>query len=193
MTPESLTAHAFELMQLVLLLIVFFGIYTLRAGERRLSRMHCVAGPAHRLRQPFAWFLLLSLGVLVFTRGMLLPRAVILRGASLPVIDVSLAFPLIFALDLLGAGLLVWATGGYSGSPFSPVLLVLPLLAIVLHQGPLRFVAYTVGAAILVTAVVRAPEVALETNPLQRQASALVTWGCLGLCALLAYLTRLAL
>lgn len=193
MTPQTLMTHAFELMQLALLLIVFFGIYTLRAGERRLSRMYRVAGPGHRLRQPFAWFLLVSLALLVFTHDMLPLRALVLRGTPLPSIDRGLAFPLMFALDLLGAALLIGATGGYPRSPFTPVLLVLPLLAILLREGTLRFVAYTIAAALLAAALSRPSVVELEVNPLYRQTSMLVTWSCLGLCALLGYLTRLAL
>lgn len=193
MTPQSLLAHAFELMQLALLVIVFFAIYTLRAGERRLSRMYRASGPAHRLRQPFAWFLLLSLAILVFTRDMLPLRAALLRGVPLPSIDQSLAIALVFTLDLLGAAVLVAYTGGYARSPFTPILLLLPVLAILLRQTPLRVTAYAAGAALLIALLVRVPEVEIEVNPLQRQASVVVTWGCLALCVLLGYLMRLPL
>lgn len=190
MTSKTLMMHTFELMQLALLVIVFFGLRLLRAGERRLSRTYAAAGPARRLRDPFAWFLLLSLAILVFTRDMLPLRDLVSHGAALPELAPSLAFALLLALDLLGAALLVAFTGGYAKSPFAPILLMLPLFAILLRERPLRVAGYAAAAALFSALLARRPQLEVEANPLQRQASALVTSGCLGLCALMGYLTQ---
>lgn len=190
MTAAELRTHTLELMQLALLLIVFTALYILRNGEHRLSRPFRLAGPARRLRQPFAWFFLLSIAILVSTRGMLVSHDVQLGGVVLPSFSASLTFPAMFALDLLGAAFLVARTGGYSQSPFSPMLLIIPLLAILLRESPLNFCGYAVAAALLMSLLARMPRAELEVNPLHGQASALVTWGCLALAALMGYVSR---
>lgn len=193
MTPQTLLTHALELMQLVLLAIVFFGLYVLGAGERRMSLTQRRARPARRLRDAFAWFLLLSLAILVSTHDMLPLRGMLPDNVPLPDIAQSVAFPLVFALDLLGAALLIALTGGYARSPFAPVLLLLPAFAILLRETPLRVLGYALAAAVLSALLLRRPEIEMEPNPWHRQASTVVATGCLGLCALLGYVTRLLL
>lgn len=191
MQPVNLTM-AFAVTQLFLLVIVFFGILVLRAGERKLSVYSESPRPATRTHPVlFAGFALLTLGLLIFSEEVLFYSKPVFGDVELPGIGRTNAFLFVFALDILGASFLIRITGGSKNSPFGAVLFTLPVLSIFLREPPGRFLWYTFAVAALFLLVqVDMARRDIEENPNHRAAFSFVTLGCLALSTMVGYATR---
>src|SRR6266446_2463210 len=111
MQSLNLTA-AFVVTQFFLLVIVFFGIAILRAGESRWSSLSENRRTVTR-RDPFllAGFALVTIGVLIFSEDVLFYSTPVFGGVEFPSISRSNAFLIVFSLDIVGAAALIRLTG----------------------------------------------------------------------------------
>ncbi len=192
MTSTNLT-NAFVITQFFLLVITFLGIVVLQRGENQLTRMPGTPRPASRLFYPVFGFALLTLGVLVFSEDVLLFSKPVFGDLDFPSISKPTVFLVVFILDLLGAAILIGATGGSRDSPFGAILFALPALSIFLRESPTRFFGYTIGAAILFLLVRSDEERSIfSNNPSYKTSFTWVTLLILGLSTLVGYATRLA-
>lgn len=191
MSPATLTTTLL-LTQFVLLLIVYFGILALSAGERKLSVYSSALRATSRLPSMVLGFSLLTLACLVFSRDFVLLSQPMFGDVPFPAWSREVAFFAVFALDILGAGFLVAITGGMKGSPFSAVLFALPALSIFLRETPLRFAIYTGLVALLFLSFSGSNpwSAGVLENPKHVLALRLVTLGCLALSSLVGYATR---
>lgn len=190
MTSTNLT-NAFVVTQFFLLVITFIGIVVLQRGEKQLTRMPGTPRPATTLFFPVFGFALLTIGILVFTEDVLLFSKPVFGELEFPSISKPTAFLLVFALDLLGAAILILITGGSRESPFSAILFALPALSIFLREPPSRFFGYTIGAAVLFLLVQsKDGRGTLNENPNYASAFAWVTLLILALSTLVGYATR---
>lgn len=192
MSPTTLTT-ALLITQFFLLLIVYFGILALRAGENSFSPFSDNPRLATRNLPSLAFgFLLITLAVLAFSQDFVLLSRPAFGNIAFPAFPRDDAFMFVFLLDIVGAGLLMGLTGGSKDSPFSAVLFALPALAIFLRETPARFFIYTALAVTLFLLFPRpsASGRAILENPKHILAFQLVTLGCLALSSLVGYATR---
>jgi hypothetical protein len=183
---------AFAVTQLFLLVIVFFGILVLRAGERKLSAYSNNPRPATRTHPVlFAGFALFTLGLLIFSEDVLFYSKPVFGDIELPGIARTNAFLVVFAFDILGAAFLIFITGGSKDSPFGAVLFTLPVLSIFLRESPGRFLGYTFAvAALFLLAQADTTRRVTDENPNLRTAFSFVTLGSLALTTMVGYATR---
>ena len=102
---------------------------------------------AHNLRRPISLFALMTLGLLVLSEDVLsLPAFGDFEFTLMPI---STALFLMFVFDTLFLIYLLVNTGGSRGSPFTPIILLLPVFAIFLKE-PFypRVAAYVILAVI---------------------------------------------
>lgn len=191
MATETLTSAAL-VTQLVLLMIVYFGLHILRSGEQKLTIYARPPRPATQ-RYPiwFAGFALITLGCLIFSHDILTAARPVFGNIDIPSLGRRAAFLVMFPLDLVGAAILIRFTGGSKNSPFSAVLFVLPSLAIFLREPPSHFLSYAISAG-LAFIIVQGQKYwnIIEENPYQRRTFAVVTLGCLALSTIVGYATR---
>lgn len=192
MSPTTLTT-AFLITQFFLLLIVYFGILALRAGENSFSSFS--NNPRHATRNLPSLalgFSLITLAGLAFSQDFVLLSKPAFGDIDFPALPREDAFMFVFLLDIVGAGLLMGLTGGSKDSPFSAVLFALPALAIFLRETPARFFIYTAlaVAAFLILPRSNSSREAILENPKHVLAFQLVTLGCLALSSLVGYATR---
>jgi len=109
-----------------------------------------------------------------------------------PTLPKHYSFPIVFTLDILGAGVLMGITGGSRDSPFSAVLFSLPALSIFLRESPTSFFTYTALTVVmfLFFSLFEHTARAILENPKHNAAFQVVTLGCLALSTLVGYATR---
>lgn len=192
MQPIPLTS-AFLITQFFLLAIVYVGIVALKSGEKsyfQFSETQSLTTPT--LPRLVLGFALITLLCLVFSQDFVLLSKSGFGDVKLPALRRTDAFLLVFLLDVVGAGILIGITGGAKYSPFSAILLILPVLSIFLRETPTRFFSYT-GLAVLLFLLFRNPHEsgrAMLENPRHMAVFQLVTLGCLAVTSLVGYATR---
>jgi hypothetical protein len=188
MEPVSL-ATAFVLTQLLLLALVFLGAFLLKSGELRPTVYQRM--PALNLYGLVAGFTLLTLALLVFSEDMLSISRPVFGDLQFPSISKSHAFLIVFLADLFGAAILIRLTGGSLISPFSPILFVLPALAIFLREPPGRFLTYAgLTAYFFIQAGWGLTHSYIQNNRMYRLTFYVVTLGCLAISTMVGYVTR---
>ncbi len=192
MTPATLTT-ALLWTQVFLLLIIFSGIFVLRAGEARFSMFSYNPRLATTML-PFLvlGFSLTTLSILVFSQDFILLTKPIFGDVILPNINRNNAFLSVFLLDIFGTAFLIWITGGSKDSPFSATLFNLPALSIFLRETPQRFFLYTSLTVFLFILLSRKNGLsrAVLENTRHNLAFQIVSLGCLALATLVGYITR---
>lgn len=192
MQPLPLTS-AFLIAQFLLVAIVYVGIVALKSGEKSYFQFSGAQSLATTtLPRLVLGFALITLLCLVCSRDFVLPFKSGFSDFTLPALRRTDAFLLVFLLDVVGAGILIGITGGAKYSPFSAMLLVVPLLSIILRETPTRFFSYT-GLAVLLFLLFRNPHEsgrAIVENPHHMVVFQLVTVGCLVVMSMVGYATR---
>jgi len=145
--PASLVAAAL-IMQFGLILIATLGALAVRRMERAMYRFYDDPPNVGR----FAWLLLslalVTVGLLVFSDEFSTLGSPAFAGLKISIIGWSNAIRLVVLLDILCFSILVAATGGSYQSPFTPVCLMIPALAIFLRENPARVIFYALLVAI---------------------------------------------
>ena len=102
MSPATLTTTLL-LTQFVLLLIVYFGILALQAGERQLSSYAEVGRPATYILPSWVFgFSLVTLACLVISQDFVLLSQPMFGDVPFPVLPREWAFLAVFTLDIFG-------------------------------------------------------------------------------------------
>lgn len=177
-------------MQGSLLVIVLVGLLLLSSAERRPSPTNPYSSPVTALFKSYAVFTVLTLLLLIFTDEVVGSSRPMFGEVSLPSIEQSNAFLAVFVLDVLGAGFLISATGGPRISAFSPVLFMLPTLAIFMRESPSRFILYAVLAGVCFFISQLGEQRRAESNSRSALTFYSVTYLCLALNILIGYVTR---
>lgn len=189
-TPLNAT-QVMLLTQVVLVIIVAAGVAMLRAGERRSSRIFGGDRVTDGIPSAMVLFALVSVGLLLLTLGSPLLSAAVLRHSSVFTVNRPLAFFLVSVLNLLLATWLIVRTGGYGESPFGIMLFALPAFAMFLPLPAAGFIVYACVAGLLLILLVRVDPGTIARNPHHKGAFAVVNTGCLGLLAVIGYVTHL--
>jgi hypothetical protein len=190
MSGEIKLTSTFFIMQSSLLVIVATGLFLLSTAEDKPSLMRPDRAPVTRLWMSYALVALVTMLLLIFTDEVVGSSQPMFGEIPLPSNDQSSAFLAVFILDIVCAGLLMLVTGGPRNSPFSPVLFMLPTLAIFLRESPLRFFIYTAIAAALFLLTQATDERRIEENQRYRLTLNIVTLLCLGLNTVIGFVTR---
>ena len=184
--PE-LTAAAL-VTQFALLLITAIGIGLL--AERA------------RPWQLFVYFVLYTLGVLIFSNDIMSRVGGLLGGVNLSGISYAAGVRFMFVADVIAVSVFVRITGGTRSSPFTPILFIIPALAIFLKE---NFVWVAVYTALTLGGFAGGSRYTLEDNRFwdssdwaheerrrQRMAFVAVGSACLVLGTVVGFLTRSA-
>jgi hypothetical protein len=191
-SPATLTT-AFLFTQIVLVFIVLLGIGALRNGEKSFSPYSDNPRLATRKLPWFvAVFFVITIACFMLSEDYVGLSRPAFGDVVFPALVRSDAFLIVFLFDIVGAGFLIWLTGGSRESPFSAVLFSLPALSIFLRETPARFGLYTylVVVAFLFVSRSTAAGKSMQENPRYLLAFQLVTLGCLFLSSLVGYATR---
>ncbi|MBP7620062.1 MAG: hypothetical protein KA745_03750 [Gemmatimonadales bacterium] len=147
-TPISIAAAA-VLAQLSLIAIVTLGSLVLRSGDsyglfrdpddstKFFPLTLCLAVPA--------------LALIILTEEFAVVAQPMFAGSIMSVGTLASVMPWMFAIDTAWLALLVRMSGGSWQSPFAPLLLLLPTLAIFLRESVARVALYAIVAAFLLT------------------------------------------
>lgn len=194
-SPLNVTV-ATLVMQLGLMGLLSIAAFLLSLGEKYLlhAREDDKSARAGSLYFLILGFLLISLAVLLASEDMYSLSRSLFGGLGIGTIEARTALSLVLGLDLLLVAILVYRTGGSRESPFTPVLLALPALAIFLRESPSRFAGYAcvAGIAFSVLFILRGrQEYSLAPY---RLLSVLTVWfvglACLALSMFTGYITR---
>lgn len=137
---------------LVTLIGITTSIYTTRVlvpdETYRVNGQKYLLGGVLR-RSPTLFVTLFSIAVLLISDELYLTWSPIFQGVGINTISTTTAINLVFGLDLVLVGYLIYSTGGSRKSPFVAALLTIPALAIFLRLPPSLFIAYAVIAAVI--------------------------------------------
>ena len=147
-------AAATLLIQVILLTLIGIAtsIYTARVlvpdESYRTTGQRYLTGGVIR-RSPTLFVTLFSIAVLLISDELYLTWSPIFQGVGINTISTATAINLVFGLDLILVGYLIYATGGSRKSPFVATLMTIPALAIFLRLSPGVFITYAVIAALI--------------------------------------------
>lgn len=192
--PLNVTGAAF-LIQIILLGMLTITVFIMQSGESRLPRFPERPVPNVRhLAFLILGFTLFSFAILLASEEVIAVFGRLFEGHGLPIgnFKARSALSIVFSLDILLFGILIYQTGGSKDSPFTPVLFMLPSLAIFLRESPERFVLYAVftGLVFLLLLIPRFSRQAPDENPHYRYSFAFVAIACLALSLFIGYITR---
>lgn len=135
MSTVNLTAAAL-VTQFLYLVILWIGIALQPRSEHRHVERHRAMWPL------LVTIAILSLAPIVFSRDMTALSQSVFGNVSLGLLDSQTSMQLMFLANISGTTTLVGLTGGARQSPFASSLLMIPALAIFLHETYFRVIGY---------------------------------------------------
>jgi len=102
----------------------------------------------HRLVWVIVAIIVFSLGLLILSTPVTDLSRPLFRDIPLPTMSFADALSIVFIVDLSGTWLIVRLTGGSRGSPFTPLLGLIPTLAMFLRT-PFSMVIFCAGAIVI--------------------------------------------
>ncbi len=178
------------LAQVLLGVILFCASWIIEAYQPRTFVFRNEPRPVN-LGSQLLILVLGSLFILVFTQEQSSSWLGLFKNTSFTGIPRDLAMPLVFAIDIIIASRIVYATGGSIYSPFQPIFFLIPTLAVLLYEPSIRVVIYAFVVAtafIAFMAQSRSPRLTDKTSG--RVAYAFVSVACLALAVAVGLLTR---
>lgn len=132
-----------------------------------------------------------SLIILVFTQEQSSSWLGLFKGSNFEGISRDIAMPLVFAIDIIIAAMIVYRTGGSIHSPFQPIFLLIPTLAVLLYEPTPRVVVYALVVAAVFLIFMFQTSFSRITDRLSgRVAYGFVSIACLALAVTVGLLTR---
>jgi hypothetical protein len=121
--------------QLLMTVIMIVGAFLIWTAEQRIPYYRKAKGPDAKT---FGWVILLvvvfTIVPLILADAIVALWAPVFAGVHVPTVPTATAIEAMFVVDILGIATLVYQTGGSRMSAFSPLLFVLPALALFLQQ-----------------------------------------------------------
>jgi hypothetical protein len=118
----------------------------------------------------------------------------ILGPNEIPTIDRNNAFAVLFFFDIAITWKLISTTGGSKDSPFTPILFLIPALAIFLREPPIRFIIYAIVVYIIyyTASYKKTASINLfhEADDNVASAHRFVNFTCLALSVIIGFITR---
>ena len=136
---------------------------------------------------------LLMLGALLFSDAIAPGWSPILSSPDIPTIPFAPLISIMFLVNILVTTIAIAMTGGSYESPFSPVLLTIPALAILLREPFVWIVIYmgTISCAFLATLYLElSPDAKRVENAPLKRAYLIISMMCFLLTSIVAYMTR---
>ena len=146
-------AAATLLVQLILITLLAFTFSLCRAQRWEATELRILGGRFAHGRQlhisPILFVALASFAVLLISDDLYSIWSPIFQGVGINTISAATAISVVFILDLLLVGYLVFSTGGSRASPFLSALFTIPSLAIFLRLPPSMFFSYAAVAVVV--------------------------------------------
>lgn len=179
-----------------LILITLLAITSSLCSAQRwvgLSELRILGGrftPGSQLRKsPTLFVALASFAVLLISDDLYSIWSPIFQGVGINTISAASAISIVFILDLLLTGYLVFSTGGSTTSPFLSALFTIPSLAIFLRLPPSMFFSYAVVAVVIYLLLLSPASEGMRARPGQF-AAVFLSIACLLLSMFTGYITR---
>lgn len=141
---DSNLAAAAITTQIAIIVILVIGAFLIWRAEQRIPYYKKAKGTD---ATAFGWVLLLlllfTLVPLVFSQGFASTWSPVFGGLHVPTFPTSTAVKAMFILDIIGLSVIMYYTGGSRESAFSPLLFVIPALALFLRQSFTAVLVYT--------------------------------------------------
>ena len=196
MSPEQSihplnVAAATLLVQLILIALLAITTSLCRSQKWEANELRILGGrfsPGSKLyRSPTLFVALVTFAVLLISDDLYLIWSPIFQGVGINTMSSFTAISVVFVLDLLLVGYLIFVTGGSRSSPFLPALFTIPPLAIFLRLPPSMFFSYA-ALATIVYLLLLSPR-SEDPRPGQ-MAGAFLSIACLLLSMFTGYITR---
>lgn len=183
-------AAATLLVQLILITLLAITSSLCRAKRWEVTEMRILGGrfsPSRLHKSPTLFVALASFAVLLISDDLYSIWSPIFQGVGINTMSAATAISVVFILDLVLVGYLIFSTGGSRASPFLSALYTIPPLAIFLRLPPSMFLSYA-AVAVGIYLFLLAPS-SEDSRPGQ-YAAVFMSIACLSLTMFTGYITR---